>query len=271
MNIRVLHLVLGMVVTFAPVNVTTEVKSVEMHYEAVNEAVASDSKNKPAFGCSPVLDCHIAHIVCKFNEIIDLQIGLKNYEPDGKAVETNPKSIKFGDFAMIGANVPIPEEHSNDHESTETVIEQALSEFEANGVGGDVTPPLRLRGGAPEDWTEYLDDESGEYYYHNEVTGENTWDRPDDLGPDPRQQQQMQHQIQMLQQQIDEMQQFQNQQQQQPPLPPPRRRPPPQPEMQPQMQPQLQPQLQPQIGQGVGAGNAQEIQRQMFLQQQPSR
>merc|ERR1719423_197910 len=60
----------GMVVTFAPVNVTTEVKSVEMHHESLPEAVpgdnagfnvknvsvkelrrgnvASDSKNKPA-------------------------------------------------------------------------------------------------------------------------------------------------------------------------------------------------------------------------------
>lgn len=29
----------GMVVTFAPVNVTTEVKSVEMHHEAVSEVL----------------------------------------------------------------------------------------------------------------------------------------------------------------------------------------------------------------------------------------
>ncbi len=29
----------GMVVTFAPVNVTTEVKSVEMHHEALSEAM----------------------------------------------------------------------------------------------------------------------------------------------------------------------------------------------------------------------------------------
>ena len=36
---------------------------------------------------------------------------------------------------------PIPEEHSIDHESIETVIEQALSECEANGVRGkEVTP-----------------------------------------------------------------------------------------------------------------------------------
>merc|ERR1711887_260691 len=62
----------GMVVTFSPANISTEVKSVEMHHEAMPEAlpgdnvgfnvknisvkdvkrgmVASDSKNKPASG-----------------------------------------------------------------------------------------------------------------------------------------------------------------------------------------------------------------------------
>ena len=33
----------GMVVTFAPVNVTTEVKSVEMHREALSEALPGDT------------------------------------------------------------------------------------------------------------------------------------------------------------------------------------------------------------------------------------
>merc|ERR1711942_198030 len=103
----------GMVVCFAPANVTTEVKSVEMHHESLPEAVpgdnvgfnvknvavkdikrgyvASDSKNKPACGVadftaqvivlnhpgqvsngySPVLDCHTAHIACKFSEILE--------------------------------------------------------------------------------------------------------------------------------------------------------------------------------------------------------
>merc|ERR1712112_352979 len=72
----------GMVVTFAPVQLQTEVKSVEMHHEALQEAlpgdnvgfnvknvsvkdikrgyVASDSKNKPATGVS---DFHAQVIV----------------------------------------------------------------------------------------------------------------------------------------------------------------------------------------------------------------
>merc|ERR1719479_98034 len=128
----------GMVITFAPNQLTTEVKSVEMHHEALPEAVpgdnvgfnvknvsvkdikrgyvASDSKNKPASGCanftaqvivlnhpgqicngySPVLDCHTAHIACKFNEIKE-----KVDRRTGKATETNPKSIKSGDAGIV--------------------------------------------------------------------------------------------------------------------------------------------------------------------------
>merc|ERR1711973_103523 len=128
----------GMVVTFAPVQLTTEVKSVEMHHESLPEAtpgdnvgfniknvsvkdikrgyVASDSKNKPAAGCSnfaaqvivlnhpgqicngysPVLDCHTAHIACKFNEIKE-----KVDRRTGKTTEANPKFIKSGDAAIV--------------------------------------------------------------------------------------------------------------------------------------------------------------------------
>jgi elongation factor 1-alpha len=128
----------GMVITFAPNNLTTEVKSVEMHHESLPEAVpgdnvgfnvknvsvkdikrgyvASDSKNNPAGaaqnftaqvivlnhpgqicnGYSPVLDCHTAHIACKFNEIQE-----KVDRRTGKATETNPKSIKSGDAAIV--------------------------------------------------------------------------------------------------------------------------------------------------------------------------
>jgi elongation factor 1-alpha len=128
----------GMVVTFAPNQLTTEVKSVEMHHESLPEAtpgdnvgfniknvsvkdikrgyVASDSKNKPATGCanftaqvivlnhpgqicngySPVLDCHTAHIACKFNEIKE-----KVDRRTGKSTESNPKFIKSGDAGIV--------------------------------------------------------------------------------------------------------------------------------------------------------------------------
>lgn len=128
----------GMVVTFAPVNLTTEVKSVEMHHETLTEAqpgdnvgfnvknisvkdirrgyVAGDSKNNPprateSFtaqvivlnhpgqiqnGYSPVLDCHTAHIACKFNEIKE-----KCDRRSGKKLEDSPKSVKSGDVAIV--------------------------------------------------------------------------------------------------------------------------------------------------------------------------
>merc|ERR1719433_1930071 len=78
--------------------------------------VASDSKNKPAFaakdftaqvivlnhpgqvsnGYSPVLDCHTAHIACKFAEIKE-----KVDRRTGKSVEDNPKFINSGDAAIV--------------------------------------------------------------------------------------------------------------------------------------------------------------------------
>jgi len=128
----------GMVVTFAPTSLTTEVKSVEMHHEALTEAVpgdnvgfnvknvsvkelrrgyvAGDSKANPpraaadftaqvivlnhpgqiSNGYTPVLDCHTAHIACKFNEIKE-----KCDRRTGKTTEENPKAIKSGDAAIV--------------------------------------------------------------------------------------------------------------------------------------------------------------------------
>jgi len=78
--------------------------------------VASDSKNSPASevtdflaqvvvlnhpgnianGYTPVVDCHTAHIACKFQEI-----KTKLDKRTGKVVEENPAHIKTGDAAMI--------------------------------------------------------------------------------------------------------------------------------------------------------------------------
>jgi len=136
----------GMVVTFAPGGVTTEVKSIEMHHESLPQAtpgdnvgfnvknvsvkdirrgnVAGDSKNDPPAetdtfeaqvivmnhpgeirdGYSPVVDCHTAHIACKFEEIltkIDRRSGKpaeREKKEDGTLV---PIVLKTGDSAMV--------------------------------------------------------------------------------------------------------------------------------------------------------------------------
>jgi elongation factor 1-alpha len=127
----------GMTAMFAPVNKTTEVKSVEMHHESLPQAVpgdnvgfnvknlsvkdlrrgyvASDAKNDPAKGAetfeaqvivmnhknimngyAPVLDCHTAHVACKFTHIKNRIDRRTN-----KVAEDDPKVIKTGDAAMV--------------------------------------------------------------------------------------------------------------------------------------------------------------------------
>jgi len=128
----------GTVVKFAPKNITTEVKSVEMHHTALDEAlpgdnvgfnvknvsvkeirrgnVCGDSKNNPPMeagdfkaqviilnhpgeihaGYAPVVDCHTAHIACRFSELVE-----KIDRRSGKKLEDNPKMVKSGDAAIV--------------------------------------------------------------------------------------------------------------------------------------------------------------------------
>jgi hypothetical protein len=78
--------------------------------------VASDSKNDPAkeaasfnaqvivlnhpgqigAGYAPVLDCHTAHIACKFSELLE-----KIDRRTGKAIEQSPKFVKSGDACIV--------------------------------------------------------------------------------------------------------------------------------------------------------------------------
>jgi elongation factor 1-alpha len=96
-------------------NVGFNVKNVSVK-ELRRGYVASDTKNKPATGCedftaqviilnhpgqvsagyTPVLDCHTAHIACRF---ADLQ--QKVDRRTGKVTEEAPKSLKSGDAAII--------------------------------------------------------------------------------------------------------------------------------------------------------------------------
>nr|XP_033812699.1 elongation factor 1-alpha 1 isoform X2 [Geotrypetes seraphini] len=85
----------GMVVTFAPCNLTTEVKSVEMHHEAL-QVIILNHPGQISAGYSPVLDCHTAHISCKFAELKE-----KIDRRSGKKLEDNPKALKSGDAAIV--------------------------------------------------------------------------------------------------------------------------------------------------------------------------
>ena len=127
----------GMTVVFAPVGVSSEVKSVEMHHESIPQAlpgdnvgfnvkniavkdihrgnVCGDAKNDPPCktesfeaqvivmnhpsgirpGYTPVLDCHTAHIACKFEKIMT-EIDKRT----GKVLRENPDIVKNGKSMM---------------------------------------------------------------------------------------------------------------------------------------------------------------------------
>merc|ERR1712012_189235 len=128
----------GMVVTFGPLGVTTEVKSVEMHHEVVEEAlpgdnvgfnvknlsvkdikrgyVCSDSKNDPAkdtemFVAQVIVLNHPGQIQAGCTPVLDChtshiackfsKIRAKVDKRNGKVTEDAPQSIKSQDAAMV--------------------------------------------------------------------------------------------------------------------------------------------------------------------------
>jgi len=127
-----------MVVTFAPVGLTTEVKSVEMHHESLEAAypgdnvgfnvkgvavkdlrrgfVAGDSKNDPpkgteSFDAQVIVLNHPGEIHAGYSPVFDChtahiackftELKEKIDRRTNKKMEDNPKMIKMGDSAIV--------------------------------------------------------------------------------------------------------------------------------------------------------------------------
>ena len=128
----------NMVVTFAPIGLSTEVKSVEMHHESLTEAVpgdnvgfncknvsvkdikrgyvASNSADDPAKGCETfvaqvIIMSHPGQIQNGYTPVLDCHTShiatkFKNIDEKmdrrtGKTLEENPKFVKNGDACMV--------------------------------------------------------------------------------------------------------------------------------------------------------------------------
>merc|ERR1712141_712225 len=185
----------GIVATFAPTGLTTEVKSVEMHHQSMEQAlpgdnvgfnvknvsvkeikrgnVAGDSKNDPPkaavnftaqviilnhpgqinAGYAPVLDCHTAHIACKFSELKE-----KIDRRSGKKLEDNPKFVKSGDaaIAVLTPQKPMCVEAFSEYpplgrfavrDMRQTVAVGVIKSVDKKDVAGKVTKSAAKAGG----------------------------------------------------------------------------------------------------------------------------
>jgi len=60
------------------------------------QVIMINHPNEVSKGYTPVIDCHTAHVACRFSEIIS-----KMDKRTGKVIEQNPSSIKTGDAAYV--------------------------------------------------------------------------------------------------------------------------------------------------------------------------
>lgn len=128
----------GMVLSFAPSEIQSEVKSIEAHHQSLPEAgpgdnigfnvknipakdlrrgyVASDAKNDPAHACASytaqvVIINHPGEIAAGYSPVVDCHtchisckfetLVEKLDRKTGKCIEENPKSLKNGDAAIV--------------------------------------------------------------------------------------------------------------------------------------------------------------------------
>jgi elongation factor 1-alpha len=144
----------GMMCNFGPTGLTTEVKSVEMHHEALTEAVpgdnvgfncknvsvkdlkrgyvASNNADDPARGCASfeanvIIMSHPGQIQNGYTPVLDCHtshiatkfktITEKSDRRTGKALEVNPKFVKSGDACLV------------DMEPTKPMVVETFSEY----------------------------------------------------------------------------------------------------------------------------------------------
>uniref|UniRef100_A0A9L0RRA3 Tr-type G domain-containing protein n=1 Tax=Equus caballus TaxID=9796 RepID=A0A9L0RRA3_HORSE len=70
-------------------------RTIERFEKEASEVIVFNHPSSNAAGYWPVLDCHTAHIACKFAELREVD------QPSGKKLEDTPKALKSGDSAIV--------------------------------------------------------------------------------------------------------------------------------------------------------------------------